>query len=78
MRQVGVKTHTLEWAIHKQEDNQNCRCSPQGAMGLCSLGVLHQEDKPPERLALKARGTYFWRHRGLWETEKSHVLQDPR
>lgn len=34
---------------------------PQGAKGL-GLGVLHQEDGPPEHLALKA--AYVWEKEG--------------
>lgn len=32
-----TKTHTLRWATHKQEDNQNCRGSPQGASSLSPI-----------------------------------------
>ena len=38
-------------------------------MSLCSLWVLHQEDKPPEYLALKAMVLMYGRARGLQETE---------
>ena len=56
--------------MHKWEDNDICRGSPQGARGLCltlgapSLGVLHRKDKPLKHLALKASGTWVeesWR-----------------
>ena len=42
-------------ATHKQEENYNCRFSPRNKPHrLPSLGVLHQEDEPPEHWALKA------------------------
>ena len=53
------------WAIHKWENNDHCRTSPQGGKGpephsrLPSTGVLPQQGKPPECLALKASRTYF-------------------
>lgn len=55
-------SHTPEWSNHKSENNYNCRGSPQGARGpshsirLPSLCFLHQEDKPPECLALRPVG----------------------
>ena len=42
---------------------------PEPNIGLCSPGILHWEDEPPKRLALKASGAYFRRPRGLWEIE---------
>ena len=38
-------------------------------VSLCSLGVLHQKDEPPEYLALKAMGLIYGGARGLQETE---------
>jgi len=59
-----VKTHSSGEATHKREDSYNCNDSPQGAndpsstRGLPRMGVLHQEEEPPEYLAMKASGTY--------------------
>ena len=38
-------------------------------MELSRPGILYQEDKPPECLALKASGADFRKVRGLWEIE---------
>ena len=54
------------WVDHRQEDNYNCRRSPQGLRGPRSTlgspnpGVLHQKDEAPESLTLKEKGAYFW------------------
>ena len=48
------------WLTYNQEDNYNSRASPPRHerfslhTAFPSIGVLHQEDKTPERLALKA------------------------
>ena len=53
----------------------SCRGAPQETRGLSptsrlpSLGFLHQGDRSPQHLALKATWLTFGRHRGRWETE---------
>ena len=58
-----VKTHTPRLVTHKQEDNYNCRGSPQEARGPSTLDFLAWGlalgRTPPERLALKPSGAYF-------------------
>ena len=56
----------LKSAAHKQQEYHKLqrffpkREGPKPYIKLPSLWVLHWEDKPPEHLALKANGFYFW------------------
>ena len=71
MRQVGRAETWYSQDPYTQvgnsctRDDYNCRGSSQGIRGLSPTssspgpGVLHQEDKLPNCLVLKARGAYF-------------------
>lgn len=95
MRQVRgqicgiINTYTHQWAILQQENNYNCRIKNKESepyTGLLSPGLLHQEDKLSECLALKARMAHFWETQRAMGNRlhsqrvhtRSHMLQDPK
>ena len=56
---IGSGGQPTKWRIILQKSSHRSESS-EPHVRLTSPGVLHQEDEPPEHLALKACGAYFW------------------